>query len=149
MDTARLEGPDAVIDPARFATCFHPDDPNNGVSWAGEMQAGEPAKRLRAHVGERDEYEGKPLYEAMTDAARTSGAAGATVIRGVLGYGATSREVADYELRMSEDLPLIVEVVDVPHRIEALAEVFDAMMTTGLITIDDAVVVAYRGEAES
>ena len=59
------------------------------------------------------------------------------MIRGVLGFGAASREVANYELRMSEDRPLIVEVLDVPHRIEALREVFDAMMGPGLITVED------------
>jgi PII-like signaling protein len=103
------------------------------------------ARRLRAYVSERDAYDDKPLYEALTDAARTSGSSGATVIRGVVGFGATSRKHADYDLRMSQDLPLIVEVVDAPHRIEALAEVWDAMMGAGLITVEDVEVVAYRG----
>lgn len=102
------------------------------------------ARRLRAYVSEAEDYDGKPLYVAMTEAARTSGAAGVTVIRGVLGYGASSREVTDYDLRMSEDLPLVVEVVDVPHRVEALAHVFDAMMGNGLITVEDVSVIAYR-----
>jgi PII-like signaling protein len=107
-------------------------------------EIGKKACRLRAYVGERDMYDGKPLYVAMTEAARMSGTAGATVIRGVLGFGASSREVADFDLRMSEDLPLVVEVVDAPHRVEALSEVFDAMMGAGLITVEDVDVIAYR-----
>ncbi|GAB4273943.1 MAG: DUF190 domain-containing protein [Coriobacteriia bacterium] len=103
--------------------------------------------RLRAYVSEREQYEDRPLYVALVEVARTSGAAGATVIRGLLGFGASSREVADYDLRMSEDLPVVVEVVDERHKIEALAEVFDAMIAAGMVTVEDVTVLAYKGAA--
>ena len=108
-----------------------------------------PAKKLSAYVGERCTYDGKPLYQALVEAARTAGCAGATVLRGITGYGATSRCVADYDLRMSEDLPVVVQVIDVDYRITALAEVFKAMVGDGLITIEDIVVLQYEGGDEA
>jgi uncharacterized protein len=104
-----------------------------------------PAKRLSAYISELETYDGKPLYEALVEAARAAGCAGATVFRGVSGYGATSREHGAYEMRMSTDLPLVVTVIDVDYRITALAEVFKAMVGNGLITIEDTVVLQYRG----
>lgn len=103
-----------------------------------------PARRLSAYIGERETYDGKPLYQALVEAARTSGAAGATVLRGIQGFGATSRDETRHELRMSEDLPVVVVVVDTEHKIEALAEVFVAMVGPGLITVEDIEVTAYR-----
>lgn len=104
-----------------------------------------PALRLAAYVGEGDTYDDKPLYAALVESARTAGCAGATVLRGVTGFGATSRVHARHDLRMSADLPVVVEVIDVEHRIVALAEVFSAMVTDGLITIEPVRVVLYRG----
>ena len=112
-----------------------------------ELREG-PAKKLSAYIGEQCEYEGKPLYEALVAAARTAGCAGSTVLRGITGFGATSRCVSKHKLRMSEDLPVVVQVIDVDFRITALAEVFKAMVGDGLVTIEDIVVLQYRGGVE-
>ncbi len=105
-----------------------------------------PAKRLSAYIGENDHYEGKPLYSALVAAARTAGCSGSTVLRGIEGFGATSRIHTEHMLRFSSDLPVVVHVVDVDYRITALAEVFRAMVGNGLITIEDVVVVQYQGD---
>ncbi len=104
-----------------------------------------PAKKLSAYIGENDTYDGKPLFSALVEAARTAGCAGATVLRGIEGFGATSRIHAAHLLRMSSDLPVVVVVVDKAGRITGLAELFAAMVGDGLITVEDAEVVAYRG----
>jgi uncharacterized protein len=106
-----------------------------------------PAKRLAAYIGENDTYDGRPLYTALVEAARSSGCAGATVLRGIEGFGATSRIHAAHMLRMSSDLPVVVQVIDVEHRIIALAEVFKAMVGDGLVTLEDLHIVQYRGGA--
>ncbi len=104
-----------------------------------------PAKKLSAYVGENDHYDGKELYTALVDAARTAGCGGATVLRGISGFGATSRIHARHDLRMSSDLPVVVQVIDVEHKVIALGEVFKAMVGDGLITIEDITVLQYRG----
>jgi PII-like signaling protein len=104
-----------------------------------------PAKKLSAYIGENDTYDGKALYTALVEAARTAGCAGSTVLRGIEGFGATSRIHAAHMLRMSSDLPVVVQVIDVEHRIAALAEVFKAMVGDGLVTIEVVEVVQYRG----
>lgn len=109
------------------------------------MQIQPPARRLSAYVGENDHYNGKALYSALVESARTAGCAGATVLRGIEGFGATSRIHASHLLRMSSDLPVVVQVIDTEPRITALAEVFAAMVGDGLITVEDVQVVAYRG----
>ncbi len=103
------------------------------------------ALKLSAYVGEDDTYDGKPLYVALTESARTAGCAGATVLRGVVGFGGTSRVHGKRALRFSQDLPVVVQVIDSDHRIRALAEVFAAMVTDGLITVEDVEVLVYRG----
>ncbi|MBE0476495.1 MAG: DUF190 domain-containing protein [Coriobacteriia bacterium] len=103
------------------------------------------ALRLSAYVGESDTYDDRPLYVALVEQARAAGCAGATVLRGITGFGATSRLHARYDLRMSADLPLVVTVIDVESRIVALAEVFGAMVSDGLITLEEVEVVMYRG----
>lgn len=103
------------------------------------------AKRLSAHIGEADRYEDRPLYEALLESARMAGCAGATVLRGLAGFGATSREHAKHGVRMSVDLPVVVQVIDEPDKITALAEVYSAMMGDGLITVEDINVLVYRG----
>jgi PII-like signaling protein len=102
-----------------------------------------PAKKLSAYIGEQCTYDGRPLYQALVEAARKAGCAGSTVLRGITGFGATSRCEGKYELRMSQDLPVVVQVID--YRIAALAEVFRAMVGDGLVTIEDIVVIQYRG----
>jgi PII-like signaling protein len=103
------------------------------------------AKRLTAFICEDALYEEQPLYLALIEKARTAGVAGATVMRGLAGYGATSRSVTRHGLRMSTDAPLMVVAVDEAYRIAALAEVWAAMLPTGLVTIEDTSVIAYKG----
>lgn len=103
------------------------------------------AKKLSAYIGEADMYDGRSLHEALVEQARIAGCAGATVVRGVSGFGATSREHAKHGMRMSVDLPLVVHVIDVPDKITALAEVYGAMVADGLLTVEDVNVLMYRG----
>lgn len=104
-----------------------------------------PVKRLSVYIGEADTYDGKPLHEMLVEQARVAGVAGATVLRGVAGFGATSREHARHGMRMSADLPLVVTVIDSANRITALAEVYSEMIGDGLITVEDVDVLVYRG----
>jgi len=106
------------------------------------------AKRIAAYVGENEMYEDRPLYQALVEQARTQGCAGATALRGMVGFGATSRDVAKHGLRMSTDCPVMVSVIDEPNRISALAEVWSAMISSGLITIDDVGVLVYCGRSD-
>lgn len=108
------------------------------------MKLPSEAEILRIFIGESDKYNGRPLYEAIVEEARKSGMAGATVTRGVLGFGAHSRIHTAKILRLSEDLPLIVEIIDKPERIEAFLPGLDTMVEEGLITIEKVRVVAYR-----
>ena len=98
-----------------------------------------------AYIGEADTYDGKPLYDALVEAARTAGCAGATVLRGIEGFGATSREYGKHALRMSEDCPVVVVVVDEAPRISAVAELFATMLGDGLVTVENVQVTYYRG----
>ena len=107
-----------------------------------------PAKRLSAYVGEDMMYDEKPLYQALIDQARTQGCAGATALRGMVGYGASSRDVAKHALRMSTDCPVLVTVIDEPQRITALAEVWSAMIQAGMVTLEDIKVVHYCAEGD-
>jgi len=110
------------------------------------------AKRLAAYVGEDEVYtDGRPLYQALVDQARTQGCAGATALRGMVGYGATSRDVAKHGLRMSTDCPVMVVVIDEAPRVTALAEVWSTMVSCGIVTLEDVQVVSYcrRGEDDA
>ncbi len=102
---------------------------------------------LRVFVGESDRWEGKPLYEAIVRKAREQGMAGATVLRGMEGFGANSRIHTTKILRLSEDLPIVVEIVDKAERIQAILPELDRMVTEGLITIEKVHIIAYRHEA--
>lgn len=108
------------------------------------MQLPSEAEILRVFIGESDKYNGRPLYEVIVEEARKRGMAGATVVRGVLGFGIHSRIHTAKVLRLSEDLPMIVEIVDKPERIEAFVPDLDRMVTEGLITIEKIRVIAYR-----
>ncbi|MFH0809179.1 MAG: DUF190 domain-containing protein [Pseudomonadota bacterium] len=99
---------------------------------------------LRIFIGESDKSGGRPLYEVIVEAARGRGMAGATVVRGVLGYGANSRIHTAKILRLSEDLPLVVEIVDKPERIEDFLPELDAMIQEGLVTLEKVRVITYR-----
>ena len=102
------------------------------------------AELLRIFVGESDRYKGKPLYEAIVNDARQRGLAGATVLRGVMGFGAHSRMHTAKILRLSEDLPMIIEIVDKPERIADFLPELDKMIEEGLVTLERARVIAYR-----
>jgi len=102
------------------------------------------AELLRIFIGESDKYEGRPLYEAIVNSARELGLAGATVLRGVLGYGAHSRIHTAKILRLSEDLPLVIEIVDTRERIEEFLPKLDEMICEGLVTLEKIEVITYR-----
>lgn len=101
------------------------------------------AKRLSAYVGEDEVYEEKPLYQALVEQARIQGCAGATALRGMVGFGAVSRDVAKHGMRMSTDCPVMVCVIDEAPRIAALAEVWSAMINSGLVVIEDIGIISY------
>jgi PII-like signaling protein len=104
---------------------------------------------LRIFVGESDRWESRPLYEAIVRAAREAGLAGATVLRGLEGFGAHSRIHTAKILRLSEDLPIVIEIVDTPERIDAILPALDRMVGEGLITLENVRVIAYRHGEES
>jgi len=108
------------------------------------MRLPEEAELLRIFIGEADRHEGKPLYEAIVLEARRRGMAGATVLRGIMGFGADSRMHTAKILRLSEDLPIVVEIVDKPEQIEAFLPELDTMIQEGLMTLERARVIAYR-----
>ncbi len=99
---------------------------------------------LRIFVDESDRWEGRPLYEAILRTTREHGLAGATVFRGMAGFGAHSRIHTTKILRLSEDLPVVVEIVDKPERIQAILPVLDRMVAEGLITVEPVHIIAYR-----
>ncbi len=100
---------------------------------------------LRIFVGEADQWHGKPLYQAIVERARGEGVAGATVLRGIEGYGASSHIHTAQVLRLSGDLPVVVEIVDRAERIDALLPVLDEMVKEGLVTLENVRVITYRG----
>ncbi len=101
---------------------------------------------MRIHIGERDKHEGKPLYAAIVELLRSRGLAGATVTRAIMGFGATARLHTDSVLRLSLDLPIVVECVDAEDKLQAVLPDIDAMMGGGLITLERVRVIAYRGQ---
>ncbi|HLA85562.1 MAG TPA: DUF190 domain-containing protein [Thermoguttaceae bacterium] len=102
---------------------------------------------LRVFIGESDKVHGRPLYEVIVEEARRRGLAGATVVRGCLGFGANSRIHTSKVLRLSEDLPVVIEIVDREDRIEAFLPDLDGMITEGLVTLEKVRVIAYRHDA--
>jgi len=102
---------------------------------------------MRIFIGESDKYEGQPLYEALLRRFREQGLAGATVLRGVAGFGASSRIHTEKVLRLSLDLPLIIEIVETEAAIEAILPDLDRMIGGGLITLERAQVIMYRPAA--
>ena len=99
---------------------------------------------MRIHIGESDKWERKPLYKALLEMFRKEGFYGATVIRGVGGYGSSSRYHTDQILRLSQDLPVIIEVVEYSERIEKILPQIDAMVGGGMITLEKVRVILYR-----
>jgi hypothetical protein len=108
------------------------------------MKLSEQGALLRIFVGEADKHQSKPLYEQIVLKAREIGLAGATVTRGIMGYGAASRIHTSKVLRLSEDLPIVIEIVDTEAKIERLLPFLDDVVEEGLVTIEKARVLVYR-----
>lgn len=103
---------------------------------------------MRIHVGESDKWHGKVLYEAILELLRREQFSGATVLRGVGGYGSTSVYHTDKILRLSQDLPIVVETVESAERIEKILPQLDEMIGGGLITLEKVRVILYRSERD-
>ena len=99
---------------------------------------------MRIHIGESDKWRSRPLHEAIVELLRKEGFSGATVLRGVAGYGGSSVYHTDKLLRMSQDLPIIVEVIESSERIEKILPRMDEMVEGGLITLEKVRVILYR-----
>jgi len=107
------------------------------------MQLPKDAVLLRIFFGEADRHDGKPLHEAIVLKAREMQMAGATVLRGPMGFGHSSRLHTSKILRLSEDLPLVIELVDTEEKINAFLPALDQMMGSGLVTIEKVKVLRY------
>jgi len=107
------------------------------------MQIPKQALLLRIFFGEDDKLGGRPLYEAIVLKAREMHLAGATVLRGPMGFGASSRLHTAKILRLSEDLPLVIEIVDSEDKIDEFLPVLDGMMSSGLVTLEKVQVLQY------
>lgn len=107
------------------------------------MNLPEEAELLRIFIGESDHYGHRPLFEVIVEEARKRGLAGATVIRGLMGFGKASRIHTAKILRLSEDLPLIIEIVDTRERVQAFLPDLDRMIGDGLVTLEKIKVVNY------
>ena len=103
-------------------------------------------KLLRIFIGESDKHGRKPLYQAIVEMLREEGMAGATVLRGVEGFGANSHLHTARILRLSEDLPIVIEVADTAEKIEAIMPKLDEMVIDGMVTLERVEVVTYRAQ---
>lgn len=103
---------------------------------------------MRIHIGERDKFEGKPLYEQIVELLRREHFAGATVLRGIMGFGASSRLHTDRFLELSTDLPIVVECVETDERIRGILPQLDRMIGGGLVTLEKVQVITYRPGGE-
>jgi PII-like signaling protein len=113
------------------------------------MQLPEDCLLLRIFLGESDRHEHSPLYEAIVNRARSAGLAGATVVRGSMGFGASSRVHSAKILRLSDDLPLIIEIVDAEDKLQAFLPTLQELMGGGLVTLEKIRVLHYQPEARS
>lgn len=108
------------------------------------MKQPQEGQLLRIFIGESDSWHGRPLFEAIVLKARELHLAGATVTRGIMGYGADSKIHSAKILRLSEDLPMVVEIVDSPEMIDQIIPFLDEAVTEGLITRENVRVIKYR-----
>jgi PII-like signaling protein len=99
---------------------------------------------LRVFIGESDKHNGRPLYEVIVGEARRQGLAGATVWKGFMGFGAHSRMHTAKILELSQDLPIVIEIVDAAEKIEAFLPVLDSLVSEGLVTVEPARIILYR-----
>jgi len=113
------------------------------------MKIPEDGWLLRIFIGESDRWGGKPLYEAIVIKARELHMAGATVLRGPMGFGAHSRMHTAKILRLSEDLPIVIEIVDAREKIDELLPQIDEMVEEGLVTLEQVRVIKYRANGIS
>lgn len=111
------------------------------------MHLPQEATLLRVFIGESDRWQHKPLYEAIVLKARELHLAGATVVRGSMGFGKSSRLHTAKILRLSMDLPVVVEIVDSEEKIQSFLPVLDEMVKGGLVTLEQVRVIDYRGQA--
>jgi PII-like signaling protein len=107
------------------------------------------AMLLRVFIGESDRWNHKPLYEAIVLKAREMQMAGATVLRGPMGFGKSSRLHTSKILRLSMDLPLVIEIVDTEEKLNSFLPVLDEMMTRGLVTLEKVRVIDYRAAPDA
>jgi PII-like signaling protein len=105
-------------------------------------------KLLRIFIGEADKWHGQPLYEAIVHLAKNEKMAGATVLKGMMGFGCKSHLHTTKLLRLSEDLPIVIEMVDSEEKINQLLPKLDEMVREGLITLEKANVIMYRANKE-
>lgn len=110
------------------------------------MKLPSEAERVRIYIGENDKFEGRALYEVIAEEARRRGLAGATVVRGALGFGAHSLIHTSKTVRLSEHLPMVVEIVDQAEKIAAFLPILDSMIGEGLVTQEKVKVILYRHE---
>ena len=112
------------------------------------MQLPQDGTLLRIFIGEADKHEGKPLYEWIVLKAREQGLAGATVLRGMMGFGANTRQIHSFRFdTLSEDLPIIVEVVDTSEKLDKFVETIEPHIKAGLVTLEKAQIKVYRFES--
>lgn len=107
------------------------------------------ASLVRIFIGESDHWEGRPLYEALVHKAREMGLAGATVLRGIEGFGASSVVHTARILRLSEDLPIVVELVDTPDKVDAFLEISNDMVKEGLVTVERVQIHKYQAGGDA
>ena len=111
------------------------------------MRLPEEGYLLRIFIGESDKHEHRPLYEWIVLQARDQGLAGATVLRGIMGFGANTRVIQTFKIeRLSEDMPMVVEIVDTKEKLEAFLELIDPHIKAGLVTLEKAQIKFYRAE---
>lgn len=111
------------------------------------MHLPEEGYLLRVFIGEADRHAGKPLYEWIVLQAREQGLAGATVLRGMMGFGANTREIHTFKIeRLSEDLPIVVEIVDTKEKLESFLESIDEHILAGLVTLEKAQIRFYKAD---
>ena len=108
------------------------------------MKISEEGQLLRIFIGESDRWHGKPLYEAIILKAREMGLAGATMLRGLMGFGAASRIHTAKILRLSQDMPIVIEIVDSAEKIDSLLPIVDEMVEEGMVTVERVRVIQYR-----
>lgn len=112
------------------------------------MDNNSDSRLLRIFIGESDSDEGRPLYQAIVETLRREGLAGATVLRGIEGFGKSSRLHTSHILRLSEDLPIVIECVDTVERIEGVLPRLDEMIGDGLVTLEKVEVRVYRANGK-